>query len=59
MERKMEPLEVSTREGRIYIAQDYGSPSDDASPILIITVEQVPILIGWLQEAAQELQKTS
>jgi hypothetical protein len=51
MEKKMEPLQVSTKDGIIWIEQS--SAGEDSG--IAINPEQVPVLIEWLKEAAAEL----
>ena len=54
MEKRMEPLAVSTKGGQIWIEQsDVG---DDNG--IVIDPAQVPTLVKWLQEAAEELLST-
>jgi len=52
MERRMEPLKVSTKNGLIWIERSGGG--EDAG--IAISPEQVPILIKWLKDAAAELE---
>ncbi len=47
----MEAVEVSTKDGQIWIVQD--SNGEDNG--VVITPEQVPALVKWLNEAAAEL----
>lgn len=55
MEKKLEPLAVSTRDGMILIEQDaYGTAEDNG---VVVSVDQVPILIKWLEEARVELEQ--
>jgi hypothetical protein len=51
MEKRMEPLTVSTKDGQIWIEQSENG--EDCG--VMIAVDQVPILVKWLQEAAAEL----
>ena len=51
MEKRMEPLVVSTKSGLVWIEQSGGG--EDAG--IAINPEQVPVLIEWLKEAAAEL----
>jgi hypothetical protein len=53
MEKKMEPLAVKTVNGVIWIDQDVSGRNGQA---IGLSIDQVPILIAWLQEAAKELQ---
>ena len=54
MQKSIEPLSVSTTtEGAIEIAQQQ---SPEEPQLIIITPEQVPLLIQWLQEAVAELK---
>jgi hypothetical protein len=51
MEKRMEPLVVSTKDGLVWIEQSGG---EDAG--IVLSPEQVPTLIKWLKEAAAELE---
>jgi len=58
MDKRMEPLSVSTtNEGRIEIIQET-SELDFESSIISLSPDQVDILIQWLTEAREELQQT-
>ena len=52
MEKRMEPLAVSTKNGQIWIEQRFGGDDDGA---VVIDPSQVATLVQWLQEAATEL----
>jgi hypothetical protein len=54
MEKRMEPLIVTTREGQIWLEQDLGRGEDSSG--VVIDTSQVPTLIEWLQEAVRELK---
>lgn len=51
MQKRMNPLTVVTRDGEIWIEQVYGE--DDCG--VAINPDQLPTLIKWLQEAAEEI----
>ncbi len=58
MDKRMEPLSVSTtNEGRIEIIQETSELDFEAS-IISLSPDQVDILIKWLTEAREELQQT-
>ena len=54
MIKEVRHLSVSTDEGKITIEQDQ---LEDEFSRVVITVDQVPLLIQWLQEAVAELEK--
>lgn len=47
----MEAVEVSTKDGQIWIVQDCNGEDNG----VVITPEQVPALVKWLNEAVAEL----
>jgi len=51
MEKKLEPLSVFTRDNQIWIEQSY----DTDESRVVISIEQIPILIKWLEEAKAEI----
>jgi hypothetical protein len=53
MNKRMEPIEVTTREGSIFIIQNDGGNET----IISIAPEQAEVLAKWLQEAAAEMSK--
>jgi hypothetical protein len=53
MEKRMEPVSVSTKSGSVWIKQNYDSGEDG---IVVVDPSQVPTLVQWLQEAAAELE---
>lgn len=53
MQKRMEPVSVTTKNGQIWIEQEVMG-SDDSG--IVIDPSQVPTLIEWLREAAKELQ---
>ncbi len=55
MERRMEPLLVSTKSGLVWIEQNVSG--EDSG--VVLSPEQVPILSEWLKEAAAELATAS
>ena len=56
MERKMWPIEIETTDqGFICISQDVGPMEDD--PYIMIHPDQVDLLIQWLNDARDELQR--
>jgi hypothetical protein len=55
MERRMEAVEVWTRDGAIYVAQD---KTGDRSGVVKLTGDQVPLLVEWLQAARSDLTTT-
>lgn len=59
MKKFMHSVQVETdSDGNIRIVQDeHGSP--DGGHIVILTPEQVPTLIEWLNEAAKEIKNPS
>lgn len=52
MEKRMEPLSVSTKGGQIWIEQDHGAGDEGG---VVVNPNQVPTLVQWLQDAATEL----
>ncbi len=56
MERKMWPIEIETTDqGFICISQDAGPMEDD--PYILLHPDQVDLLIQWLNDAREELQR--
>lgn len=56
MERKMWPIEVEINDqGLICISQDVGPLEDD--PYILLHPDQVDLLIQWLNDAKDELQR--
>lgn len=56
MERRTWPFEVkATEEGYICISQDAGSFDDD--DVILLHPEQVDLLIKWLNDVREHLQK--
>ena len=55
MEKQMESLVVSTKNGLVWIEQS--AHGEDAG--IAINPEQVPLLIEWLNEAVAELATAS
>jgi hypothetical protein len=54
--KKLEPIEVyDTDDGDICIKQPAYGMEEDA--IIIVTPEQVPLLINWLQDACDHLKQ--
>ena len=51
MEKRMEPLSVSTRGGQIWIEQEVVGEEHGVA----IYPDQIPVLIEWLNEAAAEI----
>jgi hypothetical protein len=52
MEKKVEPLKLSIDKGKVWLEQTYGM--DEAC--IGLTLDQIPLLIGWLKEAGDELK---
>jgi hypothetical protein len=55
MEKKMEAVEVRTKDGQVWIVQDVNGEDNG----IVINPEQVPALVKWLNEAAAELLSRS
>jgi hypothetical protein len=51
MEKRMEAVSVSTKDNLIWIEQSQNGQDNG----VVVTPDQVPILIGWLQEAVKDL----
>jgi hypothetical protein len=56
MEKNMEPSTVKTHQGKIFLEQP---DNGEGRACIAIDPSQVPMLIGWLEEAAKELLKTA
>ena len=52
MEKRMEAIDVWTRDGAVYVAQDKGA---DRTGVVKISGDQVPLVVEWLQAARTEL----
>lgn len=52
MERRMEPVDVWTRDGAIFLAQD---KAGDRNGVVKLSADQVPVVVEWLQAARAEL----
>ena len=58
MEKRIADVVVkTTKEGQIAIEQD--DPVADCPASIVITTDQVPALVRWLQDAATELGEKS
>jgi hypothetical protein len=53
MQKRMEPVAVSAKNGTIWIEQSYDSGPDCA---VMLHPSQVPTLVKWLEEAAREAE---
>jgi hypothetical protein len=53
MEKRMEPVSVSTKNGSIWIEQKYDSGDECC---VVLHPSQIPALIEWLHEAVGELE---
>jgi hypothetical protein len=51
MQKRMETVEVSTKDGQIWIVQETNGEDNG----VVVTPEQIPALVKWLSEAAAEL----
>jgi hypothetical protein len=51
--KRMEPVEVSTKDGLVRLLQPV---TDDDDDIVLLTPEQVPLVIKWLREAAKNAE---
>jgi hypothetical protein len=52
MEKRMEAIDVWTRDGAVFVAQDKGI---DRNGVVKISPDQVPLVVEWLQAARTEL----
>ena len=55
MKKRMEEVEVRTEKGAIYIEQPVFGQNDPAC--ILISPEQIDMLVNWLQEAKEEAMK--
>lgn len=56
MEKKMLPVEVKkTEQGYICISQDLGAFEEE--PYILLHPEQIDLLVKWINEVKEELQR--
>jgi len=56
MEKKMEELVVEVKSGKISLWQSSNDPPLEGFKEVIISSDQVDILIKWLKEAKEEIE---